>query len=152
VAACYDCHGYHDVLPPSNPASHLSKANIVGTCQKCHPGANASFAEYVPHANPLDAKHYPQLHWTFVAMTALLIGVFAFFGAHTGLWLFRSGYLIARFQDFPRSQGQNAAGRRMVHALSALRAVPAFPGRDQLSAAGHHRHAAEILLHQLGQR
>jgi cytochrome b subunit of formate dehydrogenase len=93
VAACYDCHGYHDVLPQSNPASHLSKANIVGTCQKCHPGATASFAEYVPHANPMDAKHYPQLHWTFVAMTSLLIGTFAFFGAHTGLWLFRSGYL-----------------------------------------------------------
>jgi cytochrome b subunit of formate dehydrogenase len=93
VAACYDCHGSHDVLPPSNPASHLAKANIVGTCQKCHPGATASFAEYIPHADPLDAKHYPQLHWTFVAMTSLLIGVFAFFGAHTGLWLFRSGYL-----------------------------------------------------------
>jgi cytochrome b subunit of formate dehydrogenase len=93
VAACYDCHGSHDVLPPSNPASHLSKANIVGTCQKCHPGATASFAKYVPHADPLDARHYPQLHWTFVAMTALLIGTFAFFGAHTLLWLFRSGYL-----------------------------------------------------------
>jgi cytochrome b subunit of formate dehydrogenase len=93
VAACYDCHGHHDVLPPSNPASHLSKANIVATCQKCHPGATASFAEYIPHADPLDAKHYPQLHWTFVAMTALLIGVFAFFGAHTLLWLSRSGYL-----------------------------------------------------------
>ena len=93
VAACYDCHGYHDVLPRSNPASHLSKANIVATCQKCHAGATASFAEYVPHANPMDARHYPQLHWTFVAMTSLLIGTFAFFGAHTGLWLFRSGYL-----------------------------------------------------------
>jgi cytochrome b subunit of formate dehydrogenase len=93
VAACYDCHGHHDVLPPSNPASHLAKANIVATCQKCHPGATASFTKYIPHADPLDAKHYPQLHWTFIAMTALLIGVFAFFGAHTGLWLYRSGYL-----------------------------------------------------------
>ncbi|MGA2749015.1 MAG: cytochrome c3 family protein [Verrucomicrobiota bacterium] len=93
VAACYDCHGYHDVQPPSNPASHLSAANIVGTCQKCHPGATRSFTAYVPHANPLDGKHYPQLHWTFVAMTSLLIGVFAFFGGHTALWLFRSGYL-----------------------------------------------------------
>lgn len=93
VAACYDCHGYHDVQPRSNPASHLSKANIVGTCRKCHENASASFAEYVPHANPLDAKNYPQLHWTFVGMTSLLIGVFAFFGIHTGMWLFRSGYL-----------------------------------------------------------
>jgi cytochrome b subunit of formate dehydrogenase len=95
VAACYDCHGSHDVLPPSNPASHLSKANIVATCQKCHPGANANFAKYIPHADPLHAGDYPQLHYTFVAMTALLIGTFLFFGLHTLLWLFRSGYLWA---------------------------------------------------------
>jgi cytochrome b subunit of formate dehydrogenase len=93
VAACYDCHGHHDILPRSNPASHLSKANIVGTCRKCHPGATASFAAYVPHADPLDRQHYPQLYWTFMGMTLLLISVFAFFGAHTALWLFRSGYL-----------------------------------------------------------
>ena len=95
VAACYDCHGYHDVLPTSNPASHLAQGNIVATCQKCHPGATASFTKYIPHANPLDAKNYPQLHYTFVAMTGLLIGTFLFFGIHTFLWLFRSGYLWA---------------------------------------------------------
>ena len=93
VAACYDCHGHHDVLPPSDPASRLSAANVVHTCQRCHPGANASFAEYVPHANPLDGAHYPALHLVFVLMTALLIGVFTFFGAHTALWLIRSLYL-----------------------------------------------------------
>ncbi|MHB8519448.1 MAG: hypothetical protein ACYDH9_01705 [Limisphaerales bacterium] len=93
VAACYDCHGHHDVLPASNPGSRLSQARIVQTCQQCHPGATASFTRYLPHANPLDREHYPVLHTTFVLMTALLIGVFTFFGAHTLLWLFRSGYL-----------------------------------------------------------
>jgi cytochrome b subunit of formate dehydrogenase len=93
VAACFDCHGYHDVLPPSDPRSHLSPANIVTTCRKCHPGANAQFALYLPHANHLDATNYPVLHWTFVFMTALLIGTFGFFGLHTILWVVRSGYL-----------------------------------------------------------
>lgn len=93
VAACYDCHGHHDVLPAANPASRLSKANIVQTCKQCHSHATASFALYVPHANPLDAKNYPALHATFVLMTTLLIGVFTFFGAHTLLWLFSSGFL-----------------------------------------------------------
>ena len=77
VAACYDCHGFHDILPPSNPASHLSTTNILATCQKCHPGATAKFTEYQPHANPLDAKNYPLLHVVFLAMTGLLIGTFA---------------------------------------------------------------------------
>ncbi len=94
VAACYDCHGHHDVQPSSNPASHLATNNIVATCQKCHPGATASFAKFSPHANPMDRANYPYLHLTFVAMTSLLIGVFLFFGGHTGLWFFRSIYLF----------------------------------------------------------
>jgi len=93
VAACFDCHGHHDVLPPSNPKSRLSQTNIVATCQQCHPQANASFARYVPHANPLDRKNYPQLNAVFIAMTALLVGVFTFFGGHTLMWLFRSAWL-----------------------------------------------------------
>jgi cytochrome b subunit of formate dehydrogenase len=93
VAACYDCHGHHDVQPPSNPASHLSSANRLATCQKCHPGATAGFTSYMPHANPLDAKNYPLLHAVFLAMTGLLIGVFTFFGLHTVVWLFRAFYL-----------------------------------------------------------
>jgi cytochrome b subunit of formate dehydrogenase len=93
VAACYDCHGHHDIQPPSNPASHLSKANILATCQKCHPNATEGFTEYKPHANPLDAKNYPLLHAVFLAMTGLLVGVFSFFGLHTVIWLFRAVYL-----------------------------------------------------------
>ena len=93
VAACYDCHGHHDVLPISDPSSHLSKGNITETCRHCHPGANEGFTKYLPHANPLDAKNYPGLHMVFLAMTALLIGVFTFFGAHTLFWLVGSVYL-----------------------------------------------------------
>jgi cytochrome b subunit of formate dehydrogenase len=93
VAACYDCHGHHDVLPPSNPASRLAKANILATCQQCHPYARNGFTQYKPHANPLDRLNYPVLHGTFLVMTSLLVSVFAFFGGHTGAWLFRAGYL-----------------------------------------------------------
>ncbi|MCP5517910.1 MAG: cytochrome b/b6 domain-containing protein [Verrucomicrobiales bacterium] len=93
VAACYDCHGHHDVLPPSDPASRLSSENILATCARCHPDATVGFTQYQPHANPLDREHYPELHLTFVLMTGLLIGVFTFFGAHTLLWLARAIYL-----------------------------------------------------------
>jgi cytochrome b subunit of formate dehydrogenase len=93
VAACYDCHGFHDVLPAANPASHLSKTNILATCQKCHAGATIGFTEYRPHANPLDKANYPLLHVVFLAMTGLLIGTFSFFGIHTLAWLVRTVYL-----------------------------------------------------------
>jgi len=93
VAACYDCHGHHDVLPVSNPASHLSKQNIVKTCQQCHHNANESFTKYSPHANPEDRKNFPQLYWVFIVMTSLLVFTFSLFGAHTLMWLFRSAWL-----------------------------------------------------------
>jgi cytochrome b subunit of formate dehydrogenase len=93
VAACYDCHGHHDVLPASNPASHLSATNILATCQKCHSSATIGFTQYKPHANPMDKANYPLLHAVFLGMTGLLIGVFTFFGLHTIVWLFRAVYL-----------------------------------------------------------
>lgn len=90
---CYDCHGHHDVLPPSNPESKLLAQNIFATCQQCHPTATAKFTDYKPHVNPLETKNYPALHWAFVFMTSLLVAVFVFFSAHTVAWLTRVGYL-----------------------------------------------------------
>jgi cytochrome b subunit of formate dehydrogenase len=93
VAACYDCHGNHDVRRVSDPASRLNPKNIVKTCQQCHPNANTSFTKYAPHANPMDRKHFPQLYYVFLAMTGLLVFTFLLFGAHTLLWMFRSAWL-----------------------------------------------------------
>jgi len=94
VAACYDCHGHHDVFKVSDPRSRLSKEKIVSTCAQCHAGVNEQFTKYQPHANPLDKVNYPILNKVFMFMTALLIGTFAFFGLHTIFWLFRSIYLF----------------------------------------------------------
>jgi cytochrome b subunit of formate dehydrogenase len=93
VAACFDCHGHHDVFPVSDERSRLHKDNIVETCQQCHPGVNERFTQYQAHANPLDKENYPLLNKVFWFMTTLLVGVFAFFALHTILWLVRSVYL-----------------------------------------------------------
>ncbi|HEY3399972.1 MAG TPA: hypothetical protein VGK03_05015 [Geothrix sp.] len=93
VAACYDCHGHHDVLRAADPNSRLSPANIVNTCKQCHAEATVSFTKYAPHANPMDRKNYPVLHYVFLIMTTLLVCTFSLFGAHTLLWLFRSIWL-----------------------------------------------------------
>ncbi len=93
VAACYNCHGSHNIFPVSDPRSTLSKGHILQTCRQCHPGVSMKFTEYDPHANPLDGAHYPALHRVFMFMTLLLIGVFLAFGIHTIFWLFRSIYL-----------------------------------------------------------
>jgi thiosulfate reductase cytochrome b subunit len=96
VARCSDCHGYHNILPKSDPRSMISKNNIINTCKKCHEKTNNNFVKYMPHANHKDRKKYPILYYTWLFMTFLIIGVFAFFGVHTLIWLPKS--LIHRFQ------------------------------------------------------
>ncbi|HEV2352198.1 MAG TPA: cytochrome c3 family protein [Terriglobia bacterium] len=90
TAKCYDCHGSHDILPVTDPASRLSRANIVKTCGKCHPGSQRRFAGYLTHATHHDPKKYPYLFWTFWGMTSLLMGTLLVAGLHTAAWLPRS--------------------------------------------------------------
>ncbi len=90
TAKCYDCHGAHDILPVDDPRSHLSRKNIVKTCQKCHPSAHRQFAGYFTHATHHDPNKYPYLFWTFWGMTGLLLFTFFLGGIHTLLWLPRS--------------------------------------------------------------
>lgn len=90
TAKCYDCHGAHNILPPSNPNSTLSHANIVETCKSCHQNSNRMFVGYLSHATHHNKDKYPYLYYTFIFMTALLFGTFGFFGAHTLLWVPRA--------------------------------------------------------------
>ncbi len=120
TAKCYDCHGAHDILKVTDPQSHLSRENVVQTCQKCHEGATRRFAGYLTHATHHDPAKYPFLFWTFWGMTSLLIGTFIFGGIHTLLWL-------------PR-----ALQMRREHRLKALQPPPAeeetAPSNDETSA------------------
>ncbi len=103
TAKCYDCHGAHDILPIANPRSHLSRENVVQTCQKCHPGANRRFAGYLTHATHHDPQKYPFLFWTFWGMTSLLVVTFVISGVHTLLWL-------PRALQMRRARKRNAGG------------------------------------------
>ncbi|MGA2990272.1 MAG: hypothetical protein ABSD88_07330 [Candidatus Korobacteraceae bacterium] len=90
AAKCYDCHGAHDIQNVNDPRSHLSRANVVQTCQKCHATATRRFAGYLTHATHHDPEKYPILFWTFWGMTALLAGTFIVGGIHTALWFPRA--------------------------------------------------------------
>ena len=90
AAKCYDCHGSHNILPPINPNSTLSRQNVIETCKSCHPNSNKKFVGYLTHATHHDPEKYPYLFYTFWAMTTLLVGTFTFFGLHTLLWFPRA--------------------------------------------------------------
>lgn len=96
VAACYDCHGHHDIVPIKDPKSRLFGEHKLQTCQQCHPNATAKFTDYLAHADHTNRELYPALYWTFVVMTMIVVGTFLFFGAHTILWFARSVVLFIR--------------------------------------------------------
>lgn len=90
TARCWDCHGAHGILPASDPASPVNKANLIKTCGRCHANANASFVQYQPHANPHNRKLNPALYYTRLFMNMLLWGTLSFFTLHTLLWFIRA--------------------------------------------------------------
>ena len=133
TAKCYDCHGAHDILRVSDARSHLSRQNVVATCQKCHPGATRRFAGYLSHATHHDPKKYPWLFWTFWGMTSLLIGTFVVGGVHTLLWLPRA------FQMRRELREEEAADERA--ALAHSRASCRGGGRAGAGARGRRARA-----------
>jgi nitrate/TMAO reductase-like tetraheme cytochrome c subunit len=51
AANCGSCHGYHKVLPSSDPASTIHRDNLAQTCGKCHPGATEYFVQSKIHVD-----------------------------------------------------------------------------------------------------
>jgi formate dehydrogenase gamma subunit len=47
AAVCNDCHGTHDILPPSDPRSPISKPNVGSTCGNCHNQAFTQFKDSI---------------------------------------------------------------------------------------------------------
>jgi nitrate/TMAO reductase-like tetraheme cytochrome c subunit len=106
VAACADCHGAHDILPASNPASMVSKARLVETCRKCHAGANAQFVKFDPHPNPRSYARSPVMWWVNRFYTVLIGACFGFFGLHSALW-FRRERIERRHAGQHHEKGQS---------------------------------------------
>ncbi len=96
TAKCSDCHGSHGIRGADDPESKVHPDNRLKTCRTCHNEkkagmtlATAGFVTFGPHANGHDFEKYPQMWIATKLMEALLIGVFAFFWAHSGLWYYR---------------------------------------------------------------
>ena len=83
AANCASCHGYHRILPSSDPRSTIHKDHLVQTCGQCHPGANANFAQSKVHVSVAVADVGPDLgsriNWwvrrVYLAMIVPAIGL-----------------------------------------------------------------------------
>jgi len=107
-ATCSDCHTPHNNLPVEHPLSSVNSANLAETCGACHGAVSDLFIGFEPHNDPTNRDDNFAVYVVWVAMTGLLIGVFAFFGVHDVLWLQRSlvGVLRGEFKEEADAGGQ----------------------------------------------
>jgi hypothetical protein len=88
-AVCTDCHGYHSILPASNPASTINPGNVVETCGKCHKNASARFSSFLVHVDRSTPRSSLWV-WLMEMNHAVLIGVlFTLGGLHCFLYFYR---------------------------------------------------------------
>ncbi len=128
AAQCYDCHGSHDILPPSDPTSHLARENIVETCGQCHKGSHRQFAGYLTHATHHDRTKYPILFYAFWFMTTLLVGTLLVAGAHTIMWLPKSWQMMKEHKQLRRQYKGSMEYRRFkpLHSKLHIMVVTSF--------------------------
>ena len=108
AARCSDCHGAHNIKRIDDPASQLNVTNKIDTCRKCHPGADAKFASFAPHADFRNSDRYPILHYVYLYFVIMMTASFGFFGLHCILWFGRS--IIERLRHGPHPKPDYSKG------------------------------------------
>jgi cytochrome b subunit of formate dehydrogenase len=165
VAHCASCHGVHDILPSSDPRSHIHKDNLAATCGHCHPGAGRRFAIGPVHVL-LTAAEHPAVFWVRRIYLWLIAGVIGAMVVHNVLDLHRKA------RNPPDREPLAAGGRermgrgfRRTHALlmvsfvvlvytgfalkypEAWWAIPILAWEDRFGLRGWvHRVAGVVLL------
>lgn len=84
AANCASCHGFHEILPSSDPASTVNKANLAATCGKCHPKAGPNFAKGTVHVvvSPRTARGVFAVRLFYTVFISILVLLFVL---HVGL-------------------------------------------------------------------
>ena len=122
AANCGSCHGYHKILPSSDPDSTINPAHRVETCGKCHPGASAKFALGRIHVDLTAAKSGSdlagQINWWVRRIYLVLI--FSVIGAmfvHNALVFYRK--VAARVRADAGTVLRMSRSQRWQHAVLA---------------------------------
>lgn len=128
IAACFDCHGAHNILPPNDEKSTLGALNRNETCKACHANSNDEFAfGFIAHADHNDGEKYPELHTAYIFMTGLLVVVFGFFGLHTLLWSVKLISLRLRYPaEFKAAKEKAHNSKVRIRRFSTLNIIMHF--------------------------
>jgi len=123
VANCASCHGVHDILPSSDPRSHIAPANLAKTCGTCHPGAGSSVTLGPVHVIPDErGSAQPAVYWVRIVYLWMI-------------WLVVGGMFLHNFADFLR-KARHPVERPYV---------PVAERRPRMSLGFRIAHAATLL-------
>jgi hypothetical protein len=101
VANCASCHGYHDILPQSNPHSRVHPANIPRSCGQCHANAGTNWARGKVHV----AEPIRDNYWVYLTQKLYIIGI----GGRMGLFLL---FIFADLWGWRRRRREERDARR----------------------------------------
>jgi len=118
VANCGSCHGVHDILPSTDPNSHIHPDNLAATCGHCHPGVGDLVAQ-----GPVHVLRTERQHVAVYFIREIYIWM---------IWITIGGMLLHNFLDFrrkmknppirtlaptPSSEERMLPGFRLAHVL-----------------------------------
>jgi formate dehydrogenase gamma subunit len=123
AANCASCHGFHKILPSSDPASTIHKAHLTETCGKCHPGASEKFAQSSVHVDITTAKAEGNLGlkvnwWVRRIYLVLIFGVIGAMLIHNGLIFARK--VRTRYRGTVLTIVRMNFSQRMQHMILAV--------------------------------
>lgn len=105
AANCASCHGYHLILPSSDPQSMIHPAQLTATCGKCHPGARENFVGGQVHAGDAGDELGPTVNrWVRRIYLILIVTTIGLLGLHNGVAWWRK-----------------AVARRRIHGPAVVR-------------------------------
>jgi hypothetical protein len=84
-AVCSDCHNSHAVYRAGDPRSSIAPANLLGTCQGCHPGAEANFASITTGHFRIDLESSPLAYYIELIYRILIPTIIGLMAAYIGL-------------------------------------------------------------------
>ncbi len=119
AANCASCHGFHKILPSSDPKSSVHPANLVTTCQKCHPGASEKFTAGRIHSEGTEVATLGDRinSWVKRAYVGMILAVVGGMAAHNLFALWRKARYA--YRDPERTVVRMSLVARIQHGLLA---------------------------------
>ena len=122
AANCASCHGFHKILPSSNPNSTINRAHLVATCGKCHPGANTEFSQGRIHIAPDGQAGGTDFgsrlnRWVRAVYLCLIFATIGAMLAHNGTLFIKK--TVARLRRTERPVLRMTASQRWQHLILA---------------------------------